>query len=356
MNIESDFLQQGYPVFSGKEALQRFRELLLLTTDIKRVFVLCDANTAVHCLPVLKEQLPDAIHLSVFSVEAGEDSKSLSVCETIWKEMTSLNVGRKDVLLNLGGGVVGDIGGFVAASYLRGISFVNIPTSLMAMVDAALGGKNGVDLAHHKNRIGSFYFPIATICDPVFLASLPETEWKNGCAEVFKHALIGDKDLWSIIAEQGCTRMNIFDLLQRIQSVKLNIVDDDPYEDGFRKVLNFGHTVGHAIESASLKQHPISLTHGEAVAMGMIVELEIAVLLNMLEADQRNEARAVLEKQLGQVNISRFSEADLLDWMRHDKKNANGSIRMSLLTEIGRCAWDVEVPEEVITRALRLFL
>ncbi|MBK7682443.1 MAG: 3-dehydroquinate synthase [Bacteroidetes bacterium] len=355
MSIEFSFMQQGYPVFSGENALSLLEELLNVPNDFSKMLVLCDDNTFEHCLPSLKKHLPSSIPFDFFKMKSGESSKSLSVCESIWQKLTDMKMGRNDLLINLGGGVVCDVGGFVAATYLRGISFLNIPTSVMGMVDAGLGGKNGIDLHHHKNRIGSFAFPIATVCDPVFLNTLPDVEWKNGCAEVFKHALIGDAKLFEMLSVDGCTRANFNSLLHSIQGVKLKVVEDDPFEDGFRKVLNFGHTVGHAIESASLKKDSTPLSHGEAVAMGMIIENEIMFQLGGLNAYSNSKCREVLEKHLTKVKITSYSEDELLEWMKFDKKNANSIIRMSLITSIGSCSWNVEVPQDIIRTALQSF-
>lgn len=348
-------MQQGFPVFSGENALSLLEELLNAPNDFSKMLVLCDDNTYEHCLPILKRHLPSSIPFDFFKMKSGESSKSLSVCESIWQKMTAMMMSRNDLLINLGGGVVCDVGGFVAATYLRGISFLNIPTSVMGMVDAGLGGKNGIDLNHHKNRIGSFAFPIATVCDPVFLKTLPDAEWKNGCAEVFKHALIGDARLFETLSVDGCTRANFTSLLHSIQGVKLKVVEDDPFEDGFRKVLNFGHTVGHAIESASLKKDSLPLSHGEAVAMGMIIENEIMFNIGGLDASIKNNCREVLEKHLTEVKITSYTDVELLEWIQYDKKNANGIIRMSLITSIGSCSWNVEVPQEIIRTTLQNF-
>ena len=355
MSNEFSFMQQGDPVFSGENELSLFEELLNRPNDFSKFLIVCDDNTYEHCLPILKKHLPSSIPFDFFKMESGESSKSISVCESIWQKMTAMKMGRNDLLINLGGGVVCDVGGFVAATYLRGISFVNIPTSLMGMVDAGLGGKNGIDLNHHKNRVGLFAFPIATVCDPVFLNTLPEMEWKNGCAEVFKHALIGDAQLFETLSVDGCTREIFTSLMHSIQAVKLKVVEDDPFEDGFRKVLNFGHTVGHAIESASLKTDASPLSHGEAIAMGMIIENEVMFKLGGLDASINSKCREVLEKYLTKVKINSYSEDDLLEWMQYDKKNANNIIRMSLITGIGSCSWNVEVPKEIIRSALQSF-
>lgn len=355
MSNEFSFMQQGDPVFSGENALSGLEELLTSFTHFSKMLVLCDDNTYEHCLPILKKHIPSTILFYFFKMESGESSKSISVCESIWQKMTEMKMGRNDLLINLGGGVVCDVGGFVAATYVRGISFVNIPTSVLGMVDAGLGGKNGIDLNHHKNRIGSFAFPIATVCDPVFLNTLPDVEWKNGCAEVFKHALIGDAKLFETLSVDGCTRDNFTSLMHSIQAVKLKVVEDDPFEDGFRKVLNFGHTVGHAIESASLKTDATPLSHGEAIAMGMIIENELMFRLGGLDASINNKCREVLEKHLRNVKINSYTDDELLEWMQFDKKNANNIIRMSLITGIGSCSWNVEVPKEIIRSALQSF-
>ncbi|MFN0189651.1 MAG: 3-dehydroquinate synthase family protein [Bacteroidia bacterium] len=355
MSNEFSFMQQGYPVFSGENALSLFEELLHASNDFSKILILCDRNTLEHCMPILIKRLPSSIPFEFFEMESGESSKSISVCESIWQKMTAMKMGRNDLLINLGGGVVCDVGGFVAATYLRGISFVNIPTSVMGMVDAGLGGKNGIDLNHHKNRIGSFAFPIATVCDPVFVNTLPDAEWKNGCAEVFKHALIGDASLFNMLSVDGCTRENFTSQMHSIQAVKLKVVEDDPFEDGFRKVLNFGHTVGHAIESASLKTDATPLSHGEAIAMGMIIENEIMFKLGGLDTSINVKCREVLEKHLTKVNIDSYADDDLLEWMQYDKKNANGIIQMSLITSIGSCSWNVEVPQELIRSTLQSF-
>lgn len=355
MRDQPPLMQHGNPVFTGVHGLSLFTEWLNSSSQFSKMLVLCDANTFRDCWPVLKGILPSNVIVEVLKMEVGEVSKSLSECNRIWEKMTEMKMDRKDVLINLGGGVVCDVGGFVAATYLRGISFVNIPTSLLAMVDAGLGGKNGIDLNHHKNRVGSFFFPVATVCDPVFLKTLPDDEWKNGCAEVFKHALIGDAELFHILSVEGCTRANLPALLERIQTVKLKVVEDDPFEDGYRKVLNFGHTVGHALESASLKKNKKPLSHGEAIAMGMIIEMEVMVRLGGMKKTQYKLFREALEKHLWKVDINSFSEDELLEWMLFDKKNDGGVIKMSLVTEIGSCAWDVEVPEDVIRAALQSF-
>lgn len=346
------FLQQNKPVYSGKQALTDFASWLIAQVDFGKLFVLCDEHTEKLCLPLLIKMMPAEFKISKIVISAGESSKSIDVCTWLWKKLTEEQVGRADVLINLGGGVVSDIGGFVAATYLRGIRFVNIPTSLMAMADAALGGKTGLDLDHIKNRVGIVVFPECTVCFPGFLDTLTEYEWKSGAAEVFKHALIADAGLWNLLALEGCTPGFLEKQLLRIQQVKLNVVGQDPYETGKRKILNFGHTLGHAFESESFMRKEHSLSHGQAVVMGMIAEAMIAFHLQLLSKEQRDEIKVVLENYFGKQQFDLFSVPEVMKWLRYDKKNLNGSLKLSLLKGIGDCTWNVEVSETMIRDVL----
>ncbi len=347
-----DFLQQEKPVYSGPDALMKFTRWMKLQKQVNQCVILCDTHTNAYCT----EQLISTCFLDIpvrkIVIDPGEASKSLKVCNEIWQQLTSMNVQRDDLLINVGGGVVTDIGGFVASVYVRGLRFVNIPTSLMAMADAALGGKTGIDLDHIKNRIGTFSFPDCTVCFPDFLDSLNDVEWKSGSAEVYKHALIADADVWKLLAGQGCTRENFVTMLHRIQRVKLEVVHVDPYEKGVRKILNFGHTLGHALESRSLHTETTPLTHGQAVAMGMILETEIARQLDKITNAEADEILEILEQRFGKLNLSDYTVSSVLQWIRYDKKNVSHSIRMSLLTSIGSCDWNVAVDENLVKAVL----
>jgi 3-dehydroquinate synthase len=347
-----DFLQQEKPVYSGADALTRLERWLTLQKNVNRIAVLCDTHTSHACLPILLKVMPASIPVAEIVIEPGEHSKSLLVCQDIWQRLTQMEIGREDLLINLGGGVVSDIGGFVAAAYLRGLRFVNVPTSLMAMTDAGLGGKTGVDLDHIKNRIGTISFPECTVCFPGFLETLPEVEWKSGAAEVFKHALIADPDLWKALVAHGCTRESLAVMLQRIQRVKMEVVHIDPYEKGLRKILNFGHSIGHAIESQSLSSSTVPLTHGQSVAIGMMIETEISLRMQKLSNGEAEEIIQVLSHYFGKVNLSDYSVSDILKWMRYDKKNHKGEVKMSLLTGIGSCDWNIPVDENLMADVL----
>ncbi|MBL7923828.1 MAG: 3-dehydroquinate synthase [Bacteroidia bacterium] len=352
---QAEFLQQGKPVFSGPAALEHFAGWWKDREKPGHIVLLCDTNTASFCLPRLMKALPADVRISEIVIPQGEKSKSIATCQQVWEQLTRLGIGRKDVLISLGGGVVTDLGGFAASTYLRGISFVHVPTTLMAMADAALGGKNGIDFGGAKNRVGLFAFAECTVCDPVFLETLPAQEWRSGSAEVFKHALIADADLWKILEEQGCTASSLPDLLHRIQRVKIDVVHRDPYERGVRKILNFGHSIGHALESESLEKDRVPFTHGEAIGRGMMIETEIGLRLAKMSAEESAMVCRVLEQHFGKADLRHYSAEALMKWIRLDKKNDGARVRMSLLTGIGRCDWDVEVKEQLILEVLMDF-
>ena len=338
-------------IVSGPDALQALEEEIAILFERKFV-ILCDANTAAYCLPLLLREVPSLTDAPVITVPAGESGKTIKQAIAIWNELTGLQVGRNAVLLNLGGGVVTDLGGFAAACYLRGISFVQLPTSLLAQVDAAIGGKTGVDLHQAKNRVGLTVFPQAVYCWPGFFNTLPEVEWESACGEVVKHALIAENGLWDFFRMNGLTRSSVSEMMPVIQKVKLEVVAQDPYEKGLRKILNAGHTVGHAVESEALSAAS-PIPHGLAVVIGILVEMEIAVTIGLLAPEIAGAIRAQLDGWFSLPSISGFSPDQLLKWMRMDKKNEKGVILFSLITGIGDCRWNVPVGEEVILSVLK---
>jgi 3-dehydroquinate synthase len=335
----------------GRGSLKAFGEWL---SDFPygRIAVLADENTSLCCFPILQPYLPAGSVL--ISIQAGEQHKQLSICEMIWQQLNAHGFQRKDLLICLGGGVVTDIGAFVASTYLRGIPFVQVPTSLLAMVDAGIGGKTGVDLQHHKNRVGTFAFPVCTVCDPVFLQTLPVREWKEGSAEMYKHAIIADAVLWSILKEHPVHPELSDEMLERAVNVKLNIVHLDPLEKGLRKVLNFGHTIGHAYESFRLSAgDPVS--HGFAVALGMQVEARLARRSGCLEEEPYSEIIDTLRQVFGAADLSGILYSELMHWMRFDKKNSDARISFSLPVDIGNCVWDSYADPEILRETLLSF-
>lgn len=317
-----------------------------------RIAVLADENTSFCCYPLLQPLLPERAIL--ISIPAGESYKQLSTSEYIWTRLHMEGFQRRDLLICLGGGVVTDIGAFVASTYLRGIPFVQMPTSLLAMVDAGIGGKTGVDLGNHKNRIGTFAFPVCTICDPVFLQTLPVKEWREGSAEIYKHAIIADPLLWNELKYHPVGKEFSDEILESAVMVKLNIIHQDPLEKGLRKVLNFGHTIGHAYESFRLAAGD-AVSHGYAVALGMQIETRLARLSGCLEEVPYSDIMDTLHHVFGSADLSGILCSELLHWMRFDKKNPDDRISFSLPDTIGSCVWDMYADPMVLRETLLSF-
>lgn len=340
-----------HPVVSGPGALSVLATELQQKAD-RKYLILCDEGTQRHCLPLLLREVPTLSAAAVMSVPQGEPTKTVAWATRIWEEMTRLSLDRNDLLINLGGGMITDLGGFAAATYLRGLPFLHVPTSLLGQVDAAIGGKTGVDLNGAKNRVGLTAFPQGVYADTRFYDSLPDEEWSAATAEVVKHALVGDADLWQYLLAAGLGRAAIALRLSQIQEVKIRVVAVDPYESGLRRILNFGHTIGHALESAALTGQVPPLSHGRAVAIGMLLELELAFRLELLTAEGYRSMRAPLEAWFGTPDLRDFAAGDLLRWMRLDKKNAGGAIGCSLVTAPGNCTFRLVHGEELLLRVL----
>ncbi|MFZ4632939.1 MAG: 3-dehydroquinate synthase [Saprospiraceae bacterium] len=317
-----------YPAFVGPvaETLGRW----LPENAFSRIFVLCDGQTHRHCLPFIQPLLPSDTAFFTLKSPYGhslEHLKSMAVAEQVWEAMLSASLDRQALMINLGGGVVGDLGGFCAALYKRGIRYVQVPTTLLAMTDAALGGKLGVDFQGLKNMIGVFAAPAAVFADPFWLNTLPPRELLSGFAEVIKHALIGDPGLWAQLTHgPHPLRMQPADwptLLAASMQVKLRIVQEDPLEKGLRKLLNFGHTAGHALESWFL-QTPEPITHGEAVVMGMLIESHVA------QHGLFKALRAYTDQLYPRRHIPAWAYHELWALMQHDKKNEAQAVVLAL--------------------------
>ncbi len=316
-----------------------------------RVAVLVDENTTEYCWPLLEEaQWPE--HTERLEIACGEEFKTIGTCEGIWEAFVDLGLDRHSLLVNLGGGVIGDMGGFAASTYMRGFRFLNIPTTLLAQVDASVGGKLGVDFNSLKNMIGLFADPLAVLISPDFLSTLPAEQMRSGYAEVIKHALIRDREGWNLLADvmpeedQDWAR-----IIERSVSIKKAIVEADPQEKGLRKILNFGHTIGHAVESLQLES-PMPLLHGEAIAIGMLAESWLSTALSGLPVAERDEIARLVSRVFPHFSLSEVSVEGLLDLMSLDKKNMGAQMRFSLLSSIGECQPDVDISEEVLREML----
>lgn len=287
-------------------------------------------------------------------IPSGEESKSIKSATYIWDKLLKNNADRKSLLINLGGGVLTDIGGFVASTYMRGIDFINIPTTLLSMVDASVGGKTGIDFGGIKNVIGTFTQPIAVICNTQFLETLPNREFISGFGEIVKHGLIADKKYFQFVSAKKPKEFTEKELTQIIlQSIKIKarIVESDEKETGNRRLINFGHTIGHALEALSLEtNHP--LLHGEAIGIGMLAEAKLSELAGYISnADLEIIKQSIINAGLP-ISISHFSRDKILQIMQHDKKNEDKSMNFTLLKEIGKGIINQSPPENQIANAL----
>lgn len=324
----------------------RLDELKEILSEASQVFVLTDENVAQYWLPEVEHWL-GCEQAEEIIVGAGESHKTLQTAQEVWETLLENNADRDAILVNLGGGTVTDLGGFVASCYQRGIRFVNVPTTLLAMVDAAIGGKNGVNLGGCKNQIGTFNEPLEVMINPICLSSLPERELLSGLAEMVKYGFIADDALLKV------NESNYEQYILRAGDLKRKIVDDDPTDLDQRKVLNFGHTIGHAIESHSLTTDS-PLTHGESVALGMWC----ALWLSIQQCDLHEEVLIDYERKLRSL----LSEAELdlsvndidaiLSYVDHDKKNKSGHTSFVLLKAVEKPLIDQEVPETLVRESL----
>lgn len=329
------------------------RELLeefFANRQYSSVAVLTDANTYKYCYPLVQPALPNH---SVFTIPAGEEHKNLEACTVVWEKLTELRFDRHSLLIVLGGGVIGDLGGFCAATFKRGIDFVLMPTTLLAQVDASVGGKLGIDFHQFKNHIGVFCEPVATLICPTFLTTLPERELRSGFAEIIKHCLISDKKMWDVVRAKSLEDQDWATLIPHSVGFKKHVIETDPREKGLRKILNFGHTVGHAVESYFLNSGN-RLFHGEAIAVGMIAEACIAESKKLITRTELMEIGSYVKQIYPKVILpSTFDE--IINLMAQDKKNKGNKILMALTEGIGKACWDVEVSPEEIEESLKYY-
>jgi 3-dehydroquinate synthase len=332
-------------VFIVKDSLGQ-----LLAERLKKysnAVILTDENTRAFCYPVLSGLPPH----HVMEVPSGEEHKNLDTCKMIWQRLTDLNFDRHSLLIVLGGGVLGDMGGFCAATFKRGIDFMLMPTTLLSQVDASIGGKLGIDFNNFKNHIGVFCEPQITFIYTPFFKTLPARELRSGFAEVIKHCLISDKKMWDVIRNKSLEEQDWNSLVKHSVDFKKSVTETDPTEKGLRKILNFGHTIGHALESYFLSNGN-RIFHGEAIAMGMIMESYVATQTGLMTEEELNEIqRYVLT--IFPKEKSPYDENEVLRLMLQDKKNKDGKILMALPEGIGKAKWDVRVGEDLIKKAFR---
>jgi len=316
------------------------------------IAVLVDEHTKKHCYPIVSKTLPPH---TLIEIPSGESHKNLRTCEIIWDALTSQAFDRKSLLINLGGGVIGDMGGFCAATFKRGIEFINIPTTLLAQVDASIGGKLGIDFRGYKNHIGVFQNPLMVFLDTVFYGTLDPAELRSGFAEIIKHCLIRDAVKFQYLQNNSFEALDLFELVEHSVQIKHVVVIEDPTERGLRKILNFGHTIGHAIESFYLDKPGKRLLHGEAIAIGMICEAWLSRnKLSLTDAELDAITRYIL-KIYPPKGISEMDITGIIELTNQDKKNEGDIIQASLLQKIGDCTFNIPINHEEIENAIRYY-
>lgn len=318
--------------------------------NYSKLCVLVDENTELSCLPKVQSFLADA---HVIKIKSGEEEKTLATCEKIWNAMTDLQLDRKALLVNLGGGVIGDMGGFCASTYKRGIDFLQMPTTLLSQVDASVGGKLGVDFHSFKNHIGIFRVPNAVLINTDFLETLDPRELRSGYAEVIKHALIADFNKWEELKTKTLSDLNWDDVVEHSVAIKSAIAKEDPTEKGLRKVLNFGHTIGHAVESFYLPQANKKLLHGEAIAVGMIAEAYVSVLRGFITQSECDDIKAYIISIYGHVIIPEVDFKEIVPLTLQDKKNENSTVLCTLLQKVGEANYNNPLSKEDIIVGLQ---
>ncbi len=333
----------GYEVLIQSGGIDSLGELLQ-SHGLQNPIIVTDVNVAkFHADHALESLRRSRYKPNMLSVPAGESAKTLDTVSSLWRGFLEAGLDRKSTVVALGGGVVGDMAGFAAATFMRGVDWVAVPTTLLSMVDASLGGKTGFDLPEGKNLIGSFHSPCLVLADPQVLGTLPDVELRSGLAEVVKHGIVADPGLFDLCAGGLKAVMNnLPEIIRRAMAVKIKIIEEDPFEKGSRAALNLGHTVGHAVESVS----GYSLRHGEAVSIGMVAEAKLAEYSNIAGQGLTSQIAEVLSALGLPIYIPQgLSKEKLIHAMQFDKKKAGGSVRFALPVRIGSVQVNVEVKD-----------
>ena len=355
-SMESNQISSDPIIVIGRDSLKKLNSILSQYQQ-EQVIIVCDFNTKHACLPILLEEIPQLNSASVFEMLIGEAHKSLNEIERLCSFLLDEGVGRKSVIINLGGGIVCDLGGFAASIYMRGIDFIQIPTSLLAMVDASVGGKTGVNFGGLKNMLGSFTQPRAVLVFPNFIRTLPADERTSGFAEMVKHALLSGDDDWEEVSNFDIHQTsNWSEIIEKSIRFKYHITQADFQEKGIREQLNFGHSMAHAFEALALKRNE-DLLHGFAVASGILAELILADQLHILT--DSNIITKYVELLKNYFTLFHFNENELdslLQFMHSDKKNKQGNVTFSLIQKPGQIALNIQADEQSIEKALRIYM
>ncbi|MBU2938637.1 3-dehydroquinate synthase [Lacinutrix sp. C3R15] len=347
---------QDYSIYFNKDAYKALNENLN-TANYSKIFFIVDENTNADCIPFVLANIESEISYDILEIESGEENKNLDICLGLWEALSEHGADRKSLIINIGGGVITDLGGFVASTFKRGIRFINIPTSLLAMVDASIGGKTGIDLGHLKNQIGVINTAEMVLIDTAFLSTLPENQMRSGLAEMLKHGLISNKTYWNKFLDLSkLTTEDLDVLIYESILIKKNIVAQDPYEENIRKTLNYGHTLGHAIESYFLSNEDKKpLLHGEAIAVGMILASYISTKLTGLNETTNQEIKSTILDTFNRVTFKEEDYNPIIELLIYDKKNEHGNIHFVLLEDIGKPVLDCKVSNELIIEAFKFY-
>ena len=347
-------IANNYPIYFNEKGYEALN-IYINSSKYSNIFIIVDNNTEELCLSKFLPYLETNLTIEIVEFEAGEPNKNIDTCVQLWNVLTELGADRKSLVINLGGGVVTDLGGFVASTFKRGVDFIHIPTTLLSMVDASVGGKTGVDLGNLKNQVGVINVPQMVLIDTQYLETLSKSEMRSGLAEMLKHGLIYDKDYWEKFLDLKAIDFADFDeLIYRSVEIKNEIVLQDPTEKNIRKALNFGHTLGHAIESYFLEnENKKSLLHGEAIAIGMILESYISLEKKLLSQEEYFQIKTTIKNIYDEVIFEENDIKPILELLIHDKKNEYGTIQFALIEGIGKIKINQTVENELIIKAFQ---
>ncbi len=344
--------QKDYTIFIGTKIIQNLTSLIDCAS-YSNALIVTDKNIPQELLRQLQLVLP--IKSAKVFLQSGDKQKNIENVQKIWQALLDFGCDRKSLVINIGGGAIGDLGGFAASTYMRGLDFLQIPTTLLSQVDASVGGKVGINFEGIKNLVGTFQQPIAVIIDVDTLVSLPKREFISGFAEIIKHGIISDKEYLQIVTSkkpEDYSKKELVEIIKKSCQIKANIISADEKEEGSRKLLNFGHTIGHAIESLSLNSD-FPLLHGEAISIGMFIEAKISKALGLISSKDLELIKNVLLNAGLPVSFIKFKTEDILSRIKSDKKNIKGKVNFTLLKGIGQAIYDQTPSESIISQALK---
>ena len=352
LNMTKTIKTSAYPIIIS-DNIGKHIDDFISKSNYSSTYVLMDENIMADCWPILSKESEKLRDAEILLIEAGESQKDIAIATQLWQALTENGADRSSLLINFGGGVVTDLGGFIASTFKRGMDFINIPTSLLAMVDASVGGKTGINLQHHKNQIGLFSEPKCIFIQSRFLETLDNRQIKNGYAEMLKHGLITDANLWDSLKQiKKINPLDIIPYIEKCIQIKVDIVERDPLEKGLRKTLNFGHSLGHLFESFSLQNDENPLYHGEAVAIGMIIESYLSKQKSGLPQTEFDDIESHLTSIYNKYEIPDFFWAEFENIINQDKKKEGKKLNFTFVSKIGAALINQDCTIEEIKQAI----